>query len=381
MRRSPLREHPVLVTGAAILVCAILALRKAGTQYVGSRLDAKLMLDSLPLELLWFTMYYGLWTLLTPLIFASARRLPITRSRWAVPLAIHLPVSVIVSTGGPLLVAVLFGGLVLQRGWPHVSDLTRPMWTGYLLFRGISDTLIYWCLFVAGSALALYDDDRARRLRAAEMERALASAQVDALKRKLQPHFLFNTLNSMSFLAIEKNTGAVVTMVERLANLLRASMNADGRQEVTLAEELDLLDQYLAIEDVRFKDRLRVTRAIDAGLEHVRFPVLTLQPLVENAIKHGISKRLDAGRLAISIDREADTLRVRVSDDGPGLPAGWSLDTHCGRGLQNVIARLEALYRGRWALSLENLPTGGTVTELRLPVTGEGCPAPDATVP
>jgi two-component system, LytTR family, sensor kinase len=367
--RSSPRPSALAIVAAAVGVCAILALRSSASQFVGSRLDASLTLDSVPIGLLWFAMYFGMWAALTPFIFALARRLPFSRGRWVGPLALHLPLSVVVSAGGPLLAAIFFGGVVLGRGWPHLSDLSRPMWTGLLLYRGVSDTLIYWCIFAAGSALAMYDDDRARRLQAADLERALVTAQVDALKMKLQPHFLFNTLNSVSFLALGNDTPAIVTMVERLGNLLRASMTADGRHEVTLREELDLLDQYLAIEEVRFRDRLRVTRRIEPGIEAARFPVLTLQPLVENSIKHGFSRRLDASRLDITIGRDGDMLWVRVEDDGPGLPDGWSLETHCGRGLRNVIARLDALYRGGWSLSLTNAPGGGAVTELRLPCT------------
>ena len=164
------------------------------------------------------------------------------------------------------------------------------------------------------------------------MRRALVAAQVEALKMKLQPHFLFNTLNSISFLAVEKDVDGVVTMVERLGGLLRSSMQVTGSQLVTVREELALADQYLAIEEIRFTDRLTVTRRIAPGVLDALIPSLVLQPMIENSIKHGFSRRIDASRLEIAIRRDGDALVVTVEDDGPGVPPGWDLATHCGRG-------------------------------------------------
>jgi sensor histidine kinase YesM len=202
---------------------------------------------------------------------------------------------------------------------------------------------------------------------AAELEGALVTAQVEALKVKLQPHFLFNTLNSIGFLALEKDAAGVVRMVERLGALLRSSMPSGGPQLVTVGEELALLDQYLSIEEIRFADRLRVTRRIPPSVLHALIPSLVLQPMVENSIKHGLSRRIDAGHLEIAIARERDFLVVTVEDDGPGVPPGWDLATHCGRGLKNVIERLEKLFPGTWSFTLRNRPHGGAVSRLRLP--------------
>jgi len=183
---------------------------------------------------------------------------------------------------------------------------------------------------------------------------------------KLQPHFLFNTLNSIRFLALERDSTAVVTTVERLANLLRASM-ASGSQLVPLEQELALADEYLAIEQMRFGERLRIVRRVEPAVRRARVPSLVLQPIVENSIKHAFSRRLDASCLEIAAVRDGDTLRLAVSDDGPGLPPGWDLATSCGRGLRNVIERLDALYRDSWSLAVGGGALGGTVAELRIP--------------
>jgi LytS/YehU family sensor histidine kinase len=246
--------------------------------------------------------------------------------------------------------------------------MLTPFWLDMAAYRAVADVSIYWFVLGAGVGLAYYDAGREKQLQAADLERSLTDAQLEALRMKLQPHFLFNTLNSIAFLALEKDASAIETMVERLGHLLRASVRGHGRQVVTLAEELRLLDQYLAIEELRFKDRLRVTRRIDPSTARARVPSLFLQPIVENSIKHGFSSRIDASCLEITTKVESDALVVLVEDDGPGLPAGWTLDTHCGRGLKNVLQRLDMLYRDRWSFTLRNRPTGGAIAEVRIPL-------------
>jgi len=356
----------LLVTGA-LAVCAALALRNAAVLVIADRLDPRFRLGFAG-EAAWYALYYLMWAALTPLIFFLAQRVRFRRDSWLRPLAFHAGASVVAAAAAPTGLAILFGGLVLRRGWPDLDQLVSPFWTRYAAFRAVADTSMYWLILAAGNALRVWDETQARRLQAADLERSLAAAQVDVLKMKLQPHFLFNTLNSIGFLGLEKNSTAIVTMVERLANLLRASMQA-GSQLVPLEEEMALLDEYLAIEEVRFGDRLRVVRRVDPAVIRARVPSLILQPIVENSIKHGFSQRLDASRLEISAFREQDALHIVVGDDGPGLPPGWDLATHCGRGLQNVMERLDALYRGAWSFSLKGGESGGTIAELRIPYT------------
>ncbi len=361
----------------AVAVCAALALREAVAGALGQGLDRRLVLDALHEELAWIALYYLMWAALTPLVFGLARRVPFRRERWVFPLVFHTAASVVIAVLAPLALSILFGGLVLGRGWPEPAGLLTPFWTRLAAYRAIADTSYYWVILGAGVALRVYDEYQAKQLEAAELARSLVAAQVDVLKMKLQPHFLFNTLNSIAFLALEKDSGAIVTMVGRLGSLLRGSMQADGRQFVPLEEELALLDDYLAIEEVRFGDRLHVARRIDPTVTRVLVPSMVLQPIIENSIKHGFSQRLDASRIEITIDRDRGALRIRVSDDGPGLPPGWDLATHCGRGLKNVIERLEALYRTGWYFNLADGDTGGTTAELRIPCTEpDGGPAP-----
>ena len=356
----------VLVIGA-LVVCAVLALRNAAVATITDRLDPRFRVG-LAAEAVWQALYYVMWAALTPLIFLLGQRVRFRRDSWISPLAFHAGASVVAAVAAPTGLAILFGALVLGRGWPHPAELVSPFWTRWAAFRAVADTSMYWLILAAGNALRVWDETQARRLQAAGLERSLVAAQVDVLKMKLQPHFLFNTLNSIGFLALEKNSAAVVMMVERLANLLRASMQTTS-QLVPLEQEMALLDEYLAIEEMRFGDRLRVVRRVDPAVTRAYVPSLILQPIVENSIKHGLSQRLDASRLEIAAFRGQDALHLVVGDDGPGLPPGWELATHCGRGLQNVMERLDALYRSAWSLSLKGGEAGGTIAELRIPYT------------
>lgn len=359
----------VLGGGLALAVCAGLAFRSAASRYVAVGLDRDFVLTTLTERLSWVGLYYAGWIALTPLIFAAARRYPVRRDRWVGPILVHGAAGFVVAGLAMVVMSAVFGELVLGLGWAEPRQWLTPRWLQLGAYHAVTDSLVYWAILAAGHGLAFYDSWKRSRLQAAELEQKLAAAQVDTLKMKLQPHFLFNTLNSISFLAMEGDTPAVGLMVERLGNLLRASTSSRGRQLVTVADELQLLQQYVSIEEVRFKDRLKVTLRVSPDVQSATMPSLVLQPIVENSIKHGLSKRLEAGRIDIDITRDGDTLVVTVMDDGPGLPPDWSLTTHCGRGLQNVIERLSALYGPRLDVSLMNAPAGGTLARLQWPLT------------
>jgi two-component system, LytTR family, sensor kinase len=368
--RSPRVRTVAAWLAAAVVVPTVLSLRSTIARYLTVGLVPDFFLTGLRERVIWTLLYYAMWLALTPLIFASARRYPFRRDRWAGPLVVHTVAACMTAGVGLALLSALFGGLARGDGWVRMADLASPAWVHLAMTHAAVDSMIYGLILAAGHGVMLYDQYQARLRTAADLQRSLVEAQVDALRMKLQPHFLFNTLNSISFLAVEHDVAGIQTMVERLGRLLRASMTVTGHQMVSLAEELELLDEYLGIEEVRFRDRLRVTREVTHAAMEARVPSLVLQPIVENSIKHGFSKRIDASCLDITIDRNGDMLEVTVTDDGPGLPAGWDLTTHCGRGLRNVIERLDALYQGRWSFTLRNARRGGTVAELRFPVAG-----------
>ena len=368
MKMKPAVRGAAVVTGAVVL-CAVLALQRTAQGSLAMALDPRLRDIGFPRTVAWFLSFYLMWAALTPFIFFLGRRVRFRRERWLPPLAFHAVTSVVVAVVAAVSLANLFGGLVLRRGYPDLADFVEPFWTGYAAYRAIADSSLYWLILAAGAIVRTYDESQVQRLQAAELERSLTAAQVAVLKMKLQPHFLFNTLNSIRFLALEKDNAAVVTTTERLASLLRASMTSGG-QLVPLEEELALVDEYLDIEQMRLGDRLRIVRRIDPAVKDARVPGLILQPIVENSIKHAFSQRLGVGHLEIAAFREGHTLRIVVSDDGPGLPPGWTLATNCGRGLKNVIERLDALYRNTWSLGVKGRDGGGTVVEVGIPCVG-----------
>ncbi|HET9624354.1 MAG TPA: histidine kinase [Kofleriaceae bacterium] len=231
--------------------------------------------------------------------------------------------------------------------------------------------LVYAGVLATGMAL-----DAARRRRAAELGRAqletqLAYAQLAALRAQLQPHFLFNTLNAAVALARDGDAGGTARVLVLLGDLLRQLLRADAPQEIPLREELDLLATYLEIQRVRLGDRLRVEWAIADDVRDALVPQLVLQPLVENALQHGIARRTRAGQLAIRAARDGDRLRLQVSDDGPGVAAGFSLAAATGVGLRNTRDRLHRLYGERGALALA---TRGALTTaaIELPMREAG---------
>jgi two-component system, LytTR family, sensor kinase len=271
-----------------------------------------------------------------------------------VPAAFSLPFF-----GLKVLVNVAFGA-------SFAPAVTAP-WGRVQVLGTLGNLPIYWLLLGVGAALQLVRDHQSNAMRAIRLERSLADAQLDVMKMKLQPDFLFNTLNAMRSLAQEGETAAVVRVVERLGTLLRLSMERSAPQFVTLEEELELLDAYLAIQQVRFGERLHVIRRIEPDARGALVPNLILQPLVENALVHGLSRRLDASVLEIAAHRDGVRLRIAIRDDGPGLPDDWSLAVHARAGLKNVSDRVARLFPETGRFEMVNGATGGAVALLTVP--------------
>src|ERR1700724_2388633 len=202
---------------------------------------------------------------------------------------------------------------------------------------------------------------RAQELRASRLEAQLAQAQLSALKMQLHPHFLFNTLNSISAL-LHGDVEAADRMVARLGDFLRLTLENSETQEVTLDQELEFLQCYLDIELTRFQDGLRVEFDIAPETRDALTPNLILQPLVENAIRHGIAHRIEPGRVEIRSERHGDRLHIEVRDDGPGFASNTP-----GIGLSNTRARLERLYGSGYVLQLSNGTQNGAVVILEIP--------------
>jgi LytS/YehU family sensor histidine kinase len=220
---------------------------------------------------------------------------------------------------------------------------------------------LYWLMLLGSHTIHFQSRLRAQQLRTSRLEAQLAQAQLSALKMQLHPHFLFNTLHSISAL-LHSDAEAADRMVARLGDFLRLTLENSDSHEVTLEQELEFLRCYLDIEMTRFQDRLRVDFAIGPGTLDALTPNLILQPLVENAIRHGIAHRIEPGCIEICSERSGDKLRLQVRDDGPGFASNTA-----GIGLTNTRARLERLYGSGYVLQLSNGAQNGATVTLEIP--------------
>jgi len=225
--------------------------------------------------------------------------------------------------------------------------------------------VVYWLIFGIVRGLDYYVRYRAGELRAANLQTRLVRSQLDALRTQLHPHFLFNTLNSISVL-MRKDVDAADRMLVQLSSLLRVTLSANDAHEIPLEQELEILERYLEIEKIRFEDRLTVRMDVDPALRDALVPQLLLQPLVENAIRHGISEREAAGVVEIRAERSDGIVRLEVRDNGPGMRAP-SPNRGEGVGLSNLRARLEHLYGAHASLVTRDADGGGAIVVAAVP--------------
>jgi len=301
--------------------------------------------------------WYG-WAVLAPGIIWLARRFPFERSRWPGIFALHMAASI-----GVAFVKWQLDNLLRN----YLLGLPRPT----TLFSTFHQSLVtYWLLAGATQAYLYYRRYRQGELRGAQLSTQLAQAQLQALRMQLHPHFLFNTLNAISTL-VHRDPEAADRMIARLSELLRLTLENVGVQEVPLAQELEFLERYLEIERARFADRLVVRMDIAPEALSARTPYLILQPLVENAIRHGIAARSSAGCVVVSAHRDDGMLVLQVGDDGPGLPAAVAAGDVAavgkGVGISSTRERLEKLYGARQRFELRNGESGGLLVTLAFP--------------
>jgi two-component system, LytTR family, sensor kinase len=305
--------------------------------------------------------YAGLWALLTPLVFFLARRFPLERTSFKKHVWIHLAASFAVAllhkgVHNVLLAALYFVSSGREFSW----DLQVRNLIAYFDY-GIP---LYWILVLLQYGFDYYSRFQEKELRAAQLESQLAQAQLQALKMQLHPHFLFNTLNAISVL-IQKDPPLAKRTVGRLSELLRYTLDNMGVQHVSLEEELEFLDRYLQIEKTRFGDRLKVSIEVDDELKSASVPNMILQPLVENAIKHGISRKRGDALIEVKASRMNGTLCLQVIDNGVGIET--PSDRKDGVGLSTTRARLQEMYGDAQTFALENLGSGGAQATVTLP--------------
>jgi signal transduction histidine kinase len=294
------------------------------------------------------------WGILSPLLFWFARRFPLERDKLARRFAIHFAAGIFFS-----FLKIMIEFMVLWRmiGLPARNVSPVALQQNMLTYAAIVGVLY---------AFDYYRKYREHELKASQLQAQLAQAQLQALKMQLHPHFLFNTLHAISTL-VHKDAEAADRMIARLSDLLRLSLDNLGEQEVPLQRELEFLERYLEIEQIRFGDRLTVIMNIAPETLDAIVPNLILQPLVENAVRHGIAPRSTPGRIEIHAQRENAQLQLQVRDDGAGLPSGKSTALKEGVGLTNTKARLQQLYGAASRFELHDADGGGLLVKLSIP--------------
>ncbi len=290
-------------------------------------------------------------------VIALARRFPFDAGSRARSLAVHIPASLLFS----LAYMVVRAWIGRWQSAASFGEAFQPL----LVKTWHFNLLIYWVIVAVSFAFDYYRKYRERELRTVELEKRLAQARLQALQMQLNPHFLFNSLHSISAL-MHQDVEAADRMITRLSDLLRAALESSDTQEVTLREELEFLRRYLDIEQIRFGSRLTVKMDVAPDTLDAEVPNLLLQPLVENAIRHGIEPHAKPGRIELRAAREAGSLLLDVCDNGNGLPSNGPAPEE-GVGLSNTRARLKTMYGDAHGFELRNEPAGGLRVRLKVP--------------
>jgi len=310
--------------------------------------------------------YWYVWAAYTPLVIALAKRFPLTGPRFVRHIAVHTIASLPMAPLASVTEYLLSGGLlrlffrITDPGVPHVL----PTFTGSVLSMSFTGVLTYWLVVGLYQSIHFYQAAMERQTIAAQLEMQLSHAELENLKSQLHPHFLFNSLHTIGVL-MQEDVDAASHLLVSLGDLLRMALER-RENEITLQSELEFVSKYLEIEQTRFHDRLKVHMDVPSDLLGVYVPSLALQPLVENAIKHGISADSAAGRLEIAAQRQNGRVCLCVRDDGPG-PAPVSR-LRFGVGLTNVQSRLKQLYGDESSLELTRVDGRGCEAVITIPL-------------
>ena len=307
-----------------------------------------------------------IWALFTPLIFWLSSRVSLARSKWIVriPMIIVVGLAVAMAVYFVLDVArdVIFENALRRGGsvFAPFRDLGR--------FRFVNQLLVFFSILAAGFAREYSLRDQSRQRESVELQAQLAEARLDALRMQVNPHFLFNTLNAISAL-VERDPAGVRRMIARLSELLRHTIDRNRSDEVPLREELAFIRRYIEIMEIRFQGRLRVRMEIENEILDALVPDFILQPIVENALEHGVSRAAGAGEITIAARRDGDRVILTVRDNGPGISENVGSG---GVGVANTRERIEHLYGDQGKLMLAPAAEGGTIAEILIPFRAAG---------
>lgn len=302
-----------------------------------------------------------MWALMAPLILKLRERMPLSRGHWVGGVGFHVGMSFIV-------MATYYLGRILSYTILSDEKMVGEFWAiaaKSFYGRNIIDMAFYWGVIAFGYSLEIHERYKSEELKSAQLEARLVETELKALREQLRPHFLFNTMNTIAVLVREKKNDAAVTLLAQLSSLLRMSLDTGRTHEVTLREEMNFLERYIEIQKARFSDRLSVSVEIEPAALEARIPNLLLQPLVENAILHGVAAKSGPGKVQVKGRIEGGNLHLHVCDDGPGFAVGGA--TREGIGLANTRERIAKIYGVHGQIRLKSEPGCGVAVEIVLP--------------
>ena len=361
---APTRPRYGVQRWIVLLVATLLALISTGFAWQFTRAIGRP--DPWTTLLILNAAYWYLWALATPAIVFLSQHFRFERGGLLRALAVHLPSVAVFSFGHIAAMQGVYWWLAMTEGRPYAwwtqvqrATLQHLDW----------EMMTYWAIAGLSHAVLYYRESRDRAVRTAQLETKLAEAQLKALQQQLHPHFLFNTLHAISTL-MHRDVHAADRTLMRLSDLLRLTLENLGQAEVTLGTELDFLTKYLQIEQTRFADRLHVRFDVQAETLDRRVPSLLLQPIVENAIKHGVARKAGPGHIDISARRDGDKLWIEVRDDGVGLSEDALTALQKGIGVSTTRARLQRQFGADFRFEFHRLPEGLAVV-IAIPWRGE----------
>lgn len=304
------------------------------------------------------------WALATPLVIGLARRHEIIHNRTLQGTAVHVVVFAAISLVAETWFVVL---QVLFNPWDYPQQPAfMDAWRASLLFQALTYLIVYALILTITYVMDARERMARQMMETARLSEALSNSQLAALRQQMEPHFMFNTLHSITGLVRDHENDAAVSMIVGLSEFLRRGLEDSHRSQVTLQEEAEYLQRYLDIQKIRFGGRLNMSMNIPADLLRARVPSLLLQPLVENAIKHGIAKRAEGGNVRVTGALSGGQVYLTVYNDGPDSPADAKA-THTGVGLRNLRTRLQILHGDRTELQLKHTETGAVEVTVVLP--------------
>ncbi len=331
----------------------VFTMRSIGMHHAWTRLFFALLMGWLPL------MFF------TPAVLRLERLHPPTQWKTSLFWLVHLPACL-----GICWLATAWNSGLEKWLNPWAPDYNAGEFFRLWQTKFENNLLAYFVLYSSILAIGYGIASRERLVRkemeSAQLNEQLSKARLHALRQQIEPHFLFNTLNAIAGLVREQRNDAAINMIAGLSNFLRRVMQDSGKHEVTLGEEMEFLREYLDIQKVRFAEKLEVSMDVPEELFPAQVPSLLLQPIVENAVKHGIGKRAQGGEIRICAHRLNGTLHIGVYNDGPGLPPDWA-EASQGIGISNLRTRLQSLYGNEFQFEMRNHQPSGVEAVIALP--------------